>query len=104
MGDIIGKWVQIEGQPYEGLWFNFKPDGTFEAQYDVMGIVSAGTYETDGNIIDMNQTEHTFGLVGEFKGIFAVEEDVLKLALAASAGHERPKSLEEARKYQKEVK
>jgi len=104
MGDLIGKWVQIEGQPYEGLWFNFKPDGTFEAEYDAMGIVSAGTYATDGKIIDMNQTEHTFGLVGEFKGIFAIKEDVLKLALAASAGHERPGSLEEAREYQKEVK
>lgn len=104
MSDIIGKWIQIEGQPYEGLWFDFKPDGTFEAQYDAMGIVSGGTYETDGEKIDMDQTAHTFGLVGEFKGIFAIEDDILKLAVAASAGHNRPETLEEARKYRKEMK
>ncbi len=102
MSDIIGKWVQTEGQPYEGLWFDFKPDGTFEAQYDAMGIVSSGTYEIDGENIDMQQTAHTFGLVGEFKGVFAIKGDILKLAVAASAGHERPETLESAREYKKE--
>lgn len=103
MSDIIGKWVQIEGQPYEGLWFEFKPDGTFEAQYDAMGIISSGIYETAGEKIDMQQTAHTFGLVGEFKGIFAIEDDILKLAIATSAGHERPETLESAREYRKEL-
>lgn len=103
MSDIIGKWIQIEGQPYEGLWFNFKPDGTFEAQYDAMGIVSSGTYDTDKEKINMDQTAHTFGLVGMFKGIFSIEDNILKMSIAASAGHDRPDTLEDARKYRKEI-
>ena len=103
MSDIIGKWIQIEGQPYEGLWFNFKPDGTFEAQYDAMGIVSSGNYETDNEKINMDQTAHTFGLVGMFKGIFSIEDNILKMSIAASAGHDRPDTLEDARKYRKEI-
>ena len=103
MSDIIGKWIQIEGQPYEGLWFNFKPDGTFEAQYDAMGIVSSGTYDTDKEKINMDQTAHTFGLVGMFKGIFSIEDNILKMSIAASAGHDRPDTFEDARKYRKEI-
>lgn len=103
MNIILGKWVQNEGQPYAGLWFEFKSDGTFLAQYDAMAIVSSGTYRVEGDFITMNQTSHTFGLVGEFKGLFAVEGDILKMALASGAGQPRPANLDNARLYQKQI-
>jgi hypothetical protein len=99
MSEFVGKWVQAEGQPYEGLWFEFKKDGTFEAQYEPMGIVSSGTYETNGNKITMQQTFHTLGMVGEFKGLFSIEDELLKMALASGPGGERPTDLEDARIY-----
>lgn len=102
MEELLGKWVQAEGQPYEGLWFEFRPEGTFEAQYEPMSIVSSGTYGIDGNKITMNQTEHTLGMVGEFKGLFEIEADTLKMALAGGPGQSRPEDLSEARIYQKE--
>jgi hypothetical protein len=101
MNDLIGRWVQIKGQSYEGLWFEFHSDGTFEAQYDPMGITSSGTYEIDGDLIDMNQTEHTFGLVGVFKGRYAIEDDTLKMALSSTPGGECPEDLSNARLYAK---
>ncbi len=104
MKDILGKWVQAEGQPYEGLWFEFKSDGTFEAKYDPMGIASSGTYEVDGNLVDMDQTSHTLGMVGEFKGRFEIEDDTLKMALASTPMGERPEDLANARIYKKEQK
>ena len=103
MSALKGKWVQAEGQPYEGLWFEFKQDGTLEAQYEPMGIASSGTYETDGNQITMQQTSHTLGMVGEFKGLFAIEDDTLKMALASGPGGQRPNDLSEARIYKKET-
>jgi len=103
MNEIIGKWVQIEGQPYEGLWFIFSPDGKFEAKYDPMGIESSGTYELAEGKIDMNQTAHTFGLVGMFKGVYSIADDILKMSIAASADHERPDTLNDARIYRKEM-
>ena len=103
MSKLIGKWAQVEGQPYEGLWFEFREDGTFEAQYEPMGIVSSGTYETDDDQITMQQTSHTLGMVGEFKGLFAIEESTLKMALASGPGGERPNDLSEARIYRKET-
>ena len=66
--NILGKWVQIEGQPYPGLYFQFAEDGTFEAIYDAMRIVSSGVWQAQDGIIDMDQQEHTFGLVGKFEG------------------------------------
>lgn len=99
MNKIIGKWTQVEGQPYAGLWFDFKEDGTFAAQYDAMSIVSAGTYFVEGSFIDLNQKSHTFGLVGEFKGLFAIEDNHLKLALASASNQPRPSNLDEAREY-----
>lgn len=103
MSEIIGKWVQVEGQPYEGLWFKFSPDGKFEAQYEPMGIVSSGDYKTDGNKIDMDQTAHTLGMVGEFKGLFDVEDETLRMAMAAGPGLNRPENLTDARIYRKEA-
>lgn len=101
MNVIIGKWTQEVGQPYAGLWFEFMEDGTFKAQYDAMGIVSGGTYHIENNEIDINQTSHTFGLVGEFKGVFEIEGNTLKLALASSADQPRPANFQDARTYRK---
>lgn len=102
MLEIIGKWVQAEGQPYQGLWFEFKEDANFKAEYEPMGIRSAGTYAIDGEKITMQQTEHTLGFTGEFKGRFKVVEQQLTMALAASPGGARPQDLSEARFYIKE--
>ena len=102
MSDLIGKWVQKEGQPYAGLWFEFGKDGQFEAQYEPMGIVSGGTYQVDGDEIIMQQTEHTLGLVGEFKGLVKIEGSELKMALAAGPGMDRPADLSDARGYIKD--
>ena len=99
MSVILGKWFQKEGQPYPGLWFEFKQDGTFEGQYESMGIVSSGMYAIEGDQITMQQTAHTLGFVGEFKGLFAIEGDDLKLALASGPGKERPEDLSDARLY-----
>ena len=101
MNALVGKWVQDEGQAYAGLWFEFNPEGTFTARYDAMGIDSGGTYTIEGNNIDMEQTSHTFGLVGHFKGIFAVEGDSLKLALASGPDQPRPDQLDNAKLYSK---
>lgn len=102
MSEIFGKWVQVEGQPYQGLWFQFNEDGTFEAQYEPMGIVSSGTYDTDGKKINMEQTSHTLGMVGDFKGLFSIEGDRLQMALASAPGGARPEDLSDARVYKKE--
>jgi hypothetical protein len=99
MDRILGKWVQKDDQPYPGLWFEFRSDGSFESQYVPMGIVSGGTYVVDGDRITIRQTEHTLGFIGEFKGLFMIEEQELKLALAPGPGKERPADLSEARNY-----
>lgn len=104
MREIIGKWIQKEGQPYAGLWFEFKADGSFDAEYDAMGISSGGTYTAEDGLITMQQTAHTFGLVGEFKGRYAVEDDELQMSLAAGAGQDRPEDLSAARYYVKASK
>jgi hypothetical protein len=99
MSEILGKWVQTSDQPYPGLWFDFKEDGTFEGQYVPMGIVSGGTYEVDRDQITVKQTEHTLGFVGEFKGLFEIQGNELRMALASGPGQERPADLSSARKY-----
>lgn len=101
MGELIGKWTQGLDQPYPGLWFEFKTDGTFHAEYDAYGIVSGGTYTVAGDHIDMDQTTHTFGLIGKFEGLFAIEDDILKLAMAEGPDHPRPQDLTNARMYYK---
>ena len=102
MNEIVGKWTQIEGQPYEGLWFSFASDGTFEAKYDPMGISSSGTYLVESKTITMHQQTHTFGMVGEFKGLIEIKADVLKMALAAGPGQECPDNFDDARIYRKD--
>lgn len=100
MNEIIGKWQQPAGQPFPGLWFEFRADGTFEAQLEEMGIVSGGTYRVSGNQIDLDQNRHTLGLVGKFEGLFAVEGDTLKMAIGDPGG-KRPQDFSKARLYQK---
>jgi hypothetical protein len=108
MYDVIGKWVQSQGQPFEGLWFEFKEDGTFIAEYEPLGITSSGTYtltgtgEPDGDQIIIHQTQHTLNLTGEFKGLIAIKDNRLLMALAASPGGPSPEDLSEARVYTKE--
>ena len=102
MNEIIGKWVQIEGQPYADLWFEFREDGTFSAEYDAMAITSGGTYTVSGDEIDMDQTAHSLGMVGAFAGRFEINADQLKMALAGGPGQERPANLDKARIYKKE--
>jgi len=101
MDEIIGKWTQIEGQPYEGLWFSFASDGSFEARYEPMGIVSSGTYLIEDNMIILHQTTHTFGMVGEFKGLIEIEADMIKMTLAAGPGQACPDNFDDARIYRK---
>ncbi len=98
MNAIQGKWQQPAGQPYAGLWFQFNDDGTFFGEFSDMGITSSGTYQVSGDLIEMNQTKHTFGIIGIFKGRFQIENDELKMALS-NPGEEAPLNLEKARIY-----
>ena len=96
---LLGTWAQIEGQPYPGLEFVFNKDGTFEAVFEPMSIESGGTYEAEDGIIDVDQTRHTLGMTGQFKGRYAIEGKTLKLALNKT-GAARPKDLSDARIYE----
>jgi hypothetical protein len=100
MNPLIGKWQQPEGQAYAGLIFDFKEDGTFESEYAEMGITSSGTYAVEGDVIHMNQTNHTFGLLGKFDGRFSGEGDSMKL-IFGNPGEPAPEDLSKARLYQK---
>ena len=99
MSELLGKWVQAEDQPFPGLWFEFEEDKTFRAEYEPMGIISGGTYTIESGKITMEQTEHTLGFIGEFKGLFVVEGHQLIMALAATPGGVRPGDLSDARIY-----
>jgi hypothetical protein len=93
MSDILGKWQQPAGQAFPGLWFEFRPDGTFMASLEEMGITSSGTYKAEAGQIDMDQTQHTLGLVGQFVGVYGVAGDTLTINLA-DPGAARPTSLD----------
>lgn len=95
MQTMIGKWQQPEGQPLAGLWFDFKPDGSFTAGYPAMGIDSAGTYHAEGGLIDIDQTSHTLGVTGKFTGIYKIDGDTLTLVLG-DPGAARPEAFEGA--------
>ncbi len=97
---IIGKWQQPTGQSFPGLWFQFNPDGTFHADYEDMGVESGGTYTVNGDQIDMDQTSHSFGMVGKFLGLWRVDGDVLYMAVGQTNG-DRPGDLTSARVYKK---
>ncbi|MEN6572594.1 MAG: hypothetical protein ABFD24_12220 [Anaerolineaceae bacterium] len=100
MNPLIGQWQQPAGQPFPGLWFEFHTDGTFKADYSEMGITSSGTYSVSGDLISMDQVEHTLGLVGKFEGRFAIEGSTLKMALG-NPGEKAPEDLSKARIYLK---
>lgn len=100
MSSLVGKWQQPQGQPYPGLWFQFNEDGSFSAEFSEMGIVSRGTYSIDDDNIDMNQTHHTLGFVGQFLGKWLIDGDTLKMSVGQLPG-QRPETLEQARLYQK---
>lgn len=89
MSDILGKWEQPAGQPFAGLWFEFRADGSFQAALESMGIFSGGTYTAADGQLDMDQTEHTLGLLGKFEGLYAIEGDTLTMALN-NPGEARP--------------
>mgnify|MGYP000862982222 CR=1 FL=1 len=98
---ILGKWQQMKGQPFEGLWFEFFEDGSFKAAYPEMGVTSSGKYSYSGDLINLNQTQHTLGLVGVFEGRFKIESNVLRLSLS-DAGEKAPENLSKARNYIKQ--
>lgn len=100
---ILGRWVQGADQDYPGLYFEFFVDGRFEARYEALAVVSAGTYETRGDEIDMDQTEHNFGLVGKFVGLYRIIGDQLEMHLVAEGDHERPGDLSHAVIYHRAV-
>jgi hypothetical protein len=93
MSDILGKWQQPKGQPFPGLWFEFRPDGTFEAALEEMGITSGGTYTAADGLIDLEQTRHTLGLLGKFQGRYSIEGDTMIMTLSDPGGP-RPESLD----------
>lgn len=93
MSDILGKWQQPKGQPFPGLWFEFRPDGTYEAVFEEMGVTSSGTYQAADGMIDINQTQHTLGLLGKFQGLYAIEGDKMTMTLS-DPGDSRPENLD----------
>lgn len=93
MSDLLGKWQQPAGQAFPGLWFEFRADGTFKAALEEMGITSSGTYTAANGKIDMDQTQHTLGLLGKFAGIYTITGDTLTMTLA-DPGAPRPESHE----------
>lgn len=97
---ILGKWQQPAGQAFPGLWFRFNADGTFRAEYEEMGVDSSGTYTLDGEKIDMDQTAHSFGMIGKFLGLWKVEGETLYMAVGQTNGA-RPIDLSGARIYKK---
>ncbi|HEX7540585.1 MAG TPA: hypothetical protein VF352_00525 [Anaerolineales bacterium] len=93
MSDILGKWQQPPGQPIPGLWFEFHPDGTYKAVYEEMGVTSSGSYQTEDGRIDIDQTQHTLGLLGKFQGLYVIEGDQLTMTLS-DPGAPRPEGLD----------
>lgn len=104
MSEIIGKWQQPEGERYPGLYFEFFPNGKFRAVFDELGITSSGTYTAANGLIDIDQTQHTMGVLGKFEGRYRVQGDTLIMALS-DPFHSRPEALEHKNKrhYKKVV-
>ena len=93
MSDILGKWQQPEGQAFPGLVFEFMADGNFKATLEEMGVTSGGTFKVSNGEIDLDQTQHTLGLLGKFFGRYAIENEILIMTLSDPGGT-RPESLE----------
>lgn len=71
----------------------FNEDDTFQACYTEMGIESSGTYTAKDDQIDMDQTKHTLGLIGQFLGRYSIDGDILIMNLGDS-GADRPIGLD----------
>lgn len=97
MHALVGKWQQPEGQRYPGLSFEFYPDGTYQAVLEELGIVSSGTYHAANGLIDLNQTQHTTGLLGQFEGRYRLHGETLSMTFS-EPGRLRPASLEQKQK------
>jgi hypothetical protein len=65
-----------------------------------MGITSGGTYEVKDDLISMDQSKHSLGLVGKFEGRFLVENDTLKMGFG-NPGEKAPEDVSIARLYLK---
>ena len=100
---LLGKWTQTEDQPYPGLFFLFLEDGTFEARYAALGIISSGTWQADDGLIDMDQDKHTFGLVGKYEGCYKIEDNLLKMNLVTAGEHTRPSDFQGSVTYKRET-
>ena len=100
---LLGKWTQTEDQPDPGLFFLFLEDGTFEARYDALGIISSGTWQADDGLIDMDQDKHTFGLVGKYEGCYKIEDNLLKMNLVTAGEHTRPSDFQGSVTYKRET-
>ncbi|MDX9990429.1 MAG: hypothetical protein RBS68_00140 [Anaerolineales bacterium] len=104
MNELIGKWQQPEGERYPGLYFEFFADGKFRAVFEELAITSSGTYTAAEGLIDMDQTQHSMGILGKFEGRYLIKGDTLTMALS-DPFHARPESLEHKNKrhYKKVV-
>ncbi|HCS40054.1 MAG: hypothetical protein ACYDH2_01865 [Anaerolineaceae bacterium] len=98
---IIGKWQQPAGQPYAGQWLEFNLDGTFQTVYSELGVTSSGTYIVSDDHIYLNQTQHSFCLLGKFEGRFRIDSSSLLLSLR-NTFDKTPVDLSKARLYLKQ--
>ena len=89
---LIGKWIQNEGQEYPGFVFDFKEDGSFEAEFKPW-VSNARDLHRGWHKLDMDQTYHTFVFVGNNDWLFAIEGDQLIMAMVTE-DQARPESLE----------
>ncbi|MEA4813184.1 MAG: hypothetical protein VB108_11550 [Anaerolineaceae bacterium] len=96
---IIATWEQTPGSPYPGLRFTFEEGGKFHAEYEPMSIHSGGTWSIEDDKMDMDQTEHTFGLVGKFFGRYEIDGNLLKMNLVSGEDKPRPENLDGAVVY-----
>ncbi len=83
---IIGKWSITVGA-LSGFSYEFKNDGTFNADFPTYNIKSSGNYKIDESVIphlvDLEVTSHTYGEQGTgiLLGIFDFEDEILKMKL-----------------------
>ncbi|MEJ5224330.1 MAG: hypothetical protein WHV44_07725 [Anaerolineales bacterium] len=100
MSDIVGKWVLQEGV-FKGLWFEFRPDGTYYSELPrLIKVTASGTYTvSEGGLIDTHQTQHTMNLLGNFYGRYEIEGDTMRLLFGPAPGGDRPADLSKAPVY-----
>lgn len=99
--ELLGKWVEGADQTYPGLYFQFFEDGTYQAIYEALGVTSGGTWSSEGDLVYMDQTSHTFGMVGKYHGRYAIDGEKLRMHLVAEGEHALPADLSAAVIYDK---